>query len=1191
MASAACGARRANRSRSPRIIISLRAVAFMAAAVVCLVASPSAALAGPTWDGSGGANTTWSTAANWNLDAAPDLSNGTSAIVFSTLGSGTVAAATQLGGGLVDILSLQSNVVTGTTVSIGSSGTSVQGLSINSGTLVVRSGSITKANTAAVVINSTLRLQSDGFFSSTNSSNTGLLIAGSIIEDGTSRNVVINASSGRVALGGISTYTGSTTLERGTLLVGLTPSSATANAGVSAAPGVAGALGNATSEVLVGNANTAANNWNVELEIGNNVSMSRSIRFANAGTGTATLLTRGTAALRSGAIALDRVITWDQQSPAGSWTGLITGTGGFVKIGGVGLRLTNTANTFSGPVSLRENNLQFDVSGTSSALGTGASAIQMDAAGTASTRIITAFGSGTLARGFDVVAFAANPVTINTGDAGDVAFAGAMTLNSLGAAVSLNAFSGGTSRFTGVISGAAPVISTGGANTSGNKVLLSNPANSFTGQIRVGAAGLFVGANAPAGSPGALGNATSAIVVADGTSGSSPSYLVTDGPFTVGRNILIAGPADGATDAYSGQVLIGGATADASVFSGSITINRTNGIGTNNLFATTGGSVVFSGAISGTAALVIGGGASPRAGLLDRASRTGDVILSGNNSGFSGNLSLTTLARLVVASNTALGTGTGTIALYDSTANSAGTGGISTRGAVTVGRSFLLDGNGISQANRAVSFEGTTADASVFTGSITITRTSGQDNIFSAVAGGSVDFQGAITATSTNGTPMNITKNGAGLVIFSAQNNYQGSTTVNAGVLRGTDGAGISGSNVLLAGGVWESAAAITRPLGSGTGEVRLSNANSGLSGFSSANPAGMTLALGGTAAPAALTFGVTNFNMSSLVLNAPTATGPLLLMNPISLNAGVRTVSVGAQTATMAGVLSGIGAGLTKAGAGTLVLSASNSYTGATTINTGRLEIAPAGWINASSGVTINGASAELRYNAAVPLAKAITFTQGTISGTGTIGTAVTVAANTVISPGNSPGTQSYTSLHAWAPEGSYAWEINALTGTPGSTWDLVNVTSGTFDLSALFAAPGGRFTLDLITLDTLNAAGPLASPYDGGSYTFAIASYAPTDFLLPTGFTNTAGTDLTSFFQINLAGWQGEKPQLADISVKINSTATGLDLVIVPEPAAWALAAVGIAGAVLARRRRRSALRTPVPPARRVAAFEKSL
>jgi hypothetical protein len=39
----------------------------------------------------------------------------------------------------------------------------------------------------------------------------------------------------------------------------------------------------------------------------------------------------------------------------------------------------------------------------------------------------------------------------------------------------------------------------------------------------------------------------------------------------------------------------------------------------------------------------------------------------------------------------------------------------------------------------------------------------------------------------------------------------------------------------------------------------------------------------------------------------------------------------------------------------------------------------------------------------------------------------------------------------------------------------------------------------------------------------------------------------------------------------VKINSTATGLDLVIVPEPAAWALAAVGIAGAVLARRRRR--------------------
>ena len=128
------------------------------------------------------------------------------------------------------------------------------------------------------------------------------------------------------------------------------------------------------------------------------------------------------------------------------------------------------------------------------------------------------------------------------------------------------------------------------------------------------------------------------------------------------------------------------------------------------------------------------------------------MILSGNNSGFSGDISLTTLARLVVASNTALGTGTGTINLYDSSANVTGTGGISTRGAVTVGRNFLLDGSaGGGNANRAVSFEGTTADASVFTGSITITRTTASNNVFAAVAGGSVDFQGVVTGTGAGG--------------------------------------------------------------------------------------------------------------------------------------------------------------------------------------------------------------------------------------------------------------------------------------------------------------------------------------------------------------------------------------------------------------------------------------------------------
>ena len=1166
------------RSGSQRVAEWSSSVALVAAAVVGFFLTPTAILAGPTWDGGGTANATWTNANNWNADALPDLANGTSAIVFSTLGSGTAAAATQLGGGLVDILSLRSDVVTGTTVGLGSTGVNAIGLSINSGTLVVRSGSITKASNAALVINSTLRLVSDGAFGSSQASNSGLFIAGPIIEDATSRNVVINASSGRVALGGASTYTGSTTVERGVLLVGLSPTSTAANAGISAAPGVAGALGNATSEVLVGNAATLANNWNVELEIGTGASLSRSVRFADAGAGSATLTLNGTAALRSGTLTLDRTITVSAASAQTVWAGLITGTGGIVKTGGFALRLSNTANTFSGPVSVAAGGLNFDLAGNASALGTGTSAIQLTDSGVTTTRIVTAFGSGTLARGFNVGATTgANAVTIGTFDALDVRFSGDSVLNSLGANVFLNAANSGTARWTGVISGSAPVVAIGGGGNNGNKILLSNTANSFTGQVRVGPGGLFVGGNAPSGAAGALGNATSTILVGDQASGALPSMLVTDGGFTVGRNVVIAGTADGAADAFTGEVMIGGATANASVFSGNLAINRTAGVGTNFLMAATGGSVEFSGSLSGVAAIKIGGGGNARTGLPAGGSRVGDVILSGNNSGFSGDISLTTLARLVVASNTALGTGTGTINLYDSSANVTGTGGISTRGAVTVGRNFLLDGSaGGGNANRAVSFEGTTADASVFTGSITITRTTASNNVFAAVAGGSVDFQGVVTGTGAGG--LNITKNGAGLVIFSASNNYLGTTTINAGVLRGTDGVGISGSNVSLNGGVWESAASITRALGSGANQVQLTAANGGTSGFSSANAAGITVAMGGTAAPAGVTFGQGSFLMTTLVLNDTTATGPLAFLNAINLGntSTSRNFFVGANAATVSGTLSGVGAGgLTKLGAGTLVLSASNSYVGATTINTGRLEITPTGRINASSGITIDGATAELRYNASTPLTKAITFTQGTISGTGTIGVAVNAAANTVLSPGNSPGIQGYSAGLTLDSSGTYVWEINDGTGTKGVNWDLISVSGNSLNLSSLSLA--STFNLALVTLSGTTT-GPMANYTAGDPGRWRI--FDATSLVLPSSFdaflvsgTYTPDTDLSSLFTLGTNGWQNGTLDPAKVAVLIAADGTGLDLVIVPEPAALPLAALGIGGiAVLARRRRRA-------------------
>jgi autotransporter-associated beta strand protein len=314
------------------------------------------------------------------------------------------------------------------------------------------------------------------------------------------------------------------------------------------------------------------------------------------------------------------------------------------------------------------------------------------------------------------------------------------------------------------------------------------------------------------------------------------------------------------------------------------------------------------------------------------------------------------------------------------------------------------------------------------------------------------------------------------------------------------------------------------------------------------------------------------------LLLGSEHANATVDFQNPINLGASgitrtIRAVKGSGSVAVdakLSGILSG-SASFTKVGDGRLRLSAVNSFTGATLISEGILEIGATGRINSTSGVTIDGTTAEFKYNSTTALTQPITFNQGTISGTGTIATAVTVAANDVISPGNSPGIQAYTSLHAWAPGGTYAWELNALTGSAGDQWDLVNVSSGTFSLSGLAPTPGNKFILDLITLNSDDVPGQLVNPYDGGSFTFAITSYDPANFLLPDGFSNTAGQDLTSLFTINLGNWQGPQPQASNISVKINSTATGIDLVIVPEPGAIALAGIGIAAAAWSRRRRK--------------------
>ena len=263
------------------------------------------------------------------------------------------------------------------------------------------------------------------------------------------------------------------------------------------------------------------------------------------------------------------------------------------------------------------------------------------------------------------------------------------------------------------------------------------------------------------------------------------------------------------------------------------------------------------------------------------------------------------------------------------------------------------------------------------------------------------------------------------------------------------------------------------------------------------------------------------------------------------------------------------VGKAVAGAGSGVQALSGSHSYTDSTTITGGRLEIASAGSINSTSGVTVNGAGAEFKYNSATALSQPLTLTEGILSGTGTIGSAVSVGSNATLSPGNSPGTQPFSAGLTWLAGGTYDWEINDATGTKGADpgWDLIDVTGGTLNLASLTSS--AKFNLDLITLNGLTS-GSMANYTPGQQYTWQIVRTLANGVVTSSG-TAAAGTDLTSLFNLVTTSW-ASGPVPSTVQVKVSADGAGLDLVVVPEPETLVLAGIGslMAGWSFWKRRR---------------------
>jgi autotransporter-associated beta strand protein len=544
--------------------------------------------------------------------------------------------------------------------------------------------------------------------------------------------------------------------------------------------------------------------------------------------------------------------------------------------------------------------------------------------------------------------------------------------------------------------------------------------------------GLQFNAGAPAYTfniAGSASGASSLIVSGSGVadiSGNAPTFVVRGIPGAPGTlqftNSATAGDATIITNAFGQTIFSGTSNGGVARFitnaGGVVDFSGTSGLAGRNIL--TAGSIEGAGTYNLGANLLV-------VGINGLSTTVSGTINDGGASGGAGG----SLVKVGRGTLTLSGSSTysGSTVILGGTLQAGATNALATNSAFSAGSRGTLD---LASFNQTIGSLAGAGDVTL--GSATLTT--GNDNT-------STTFSGSISGSG------GLTKIGSGTLTLSGNNSYSGGTAINGGTLAVStdDNLGRRSGGLAFDGGTLQVAPrfffstfstnrAITLNAGGGTidtngNDAALDGTIAGSGALTKIGSGTLTLSgsntyFGGTAINGGTLAVSTDNNLGSSSGGLAFDGGTLQVVSgflstfstnrAITLNAGGGTFDTNRNDATLGGTISGPGS-LTKIGAGTLAVSGSNTYTGATVV-AGTLSLT--GDISPSSGVFVGP--------------------NATLAGTGTA-PGVLVAGGTLM-PGTSVGTLNVRGSLVFTSAATYLININATTSS------LTNV-SGTATLT----------------------------------------------------------------------------------------------------------------------------------------------